>query len=407
LSRGPRRVIPVLPAVLVGLLLTGCTTGSPEPVRTSVAPVTPQITASPPSTVTPTLTPTPTPTPTIAARAADLVARMTPDERAGQILMTAGTVPQLPGLATVVTRYHVAGVMVRGRSSAGTAAVAKAFAPAQAVAPHGLPLLTATDQEGGLVQVLSGPGFSTIPSAVAQGRGSADRTRADAERWGTQLVKAGVRLDLAPVADVPCAADLHDNPPVADLDRQYSSDPRVAGAHVGAFVAGMHAAGVDTAVKHFPGLGCVDANTDTSAHVVDSVTTTDSARLQSFAAGIRAGTGFVMMSSAEYSRIDPGMPALFSSRIVRGLLRGQLGFDGVVMSDDVGGAVAVRGWSPAHRVTGFVRAGGDLMLDIQPGDVAPMHAALVAAAHDDAAFDADLTAAATRVVAARLRLAAS
>jgi beta-N-acetylhexosaminidase len=115
----------------------------------------------------------------------------------------------------------------------------------------------------------------------------------------------------------------------------------------------------------------------------------------------------VMMSSAEYSRIDPGMPALFSSRIVRGLLRGQLGFDGVVMSDDVGGAVAVRGWSPAHRVTGFVRAGGDLMLDIQPGDVAPMHAALVAAAHDDAAFDADLTAAATRVVAARLRLAAS
>ena len=214
-----------------------------------------------------------------------------------------------------------------------------------------------------------------------------------------------MHLDLAPVADVPCAADLHHNPPIADLDRQYSSDPATAGAHVAAFVSGMQTAGVDTAVKHFPGLGCVTTNTDTSAHTVDSVTTVDSARLQSFRAGIAAGTGFVMVSNAEYARIDPGTPALFSSRIVQGLLRGQLGFEGVVMSDDVGGAAAVRAWSPAERVTRFVRAGGDLLLDIVPADLPAMHAALVAAAHEDSAFDAALTDAATRVVAARLGLA--
>lgn len=394
---GTRRIVPVLPAVLAALLLAGCTDAAPQPVRSSAAPVAPLVTVSPAPTVTP--------TPSIAARAADLVDRMTPDERAGQVLMTAGTVPQLFGLASTVARYHVAGVMVRGRSRAGTTAVEKAFAPVRSAAPDGLPLLTATDQEGGLVQVLSGPGFSAIPSAVDQGHGSAETTRAAARRWGAQLAEAGVRLDLAPVADVPCAAKLRDNPPIADLRRQYSSDPAVAGAHVAAFVTGMRESGVDTAVKHFPGLGCVTANTDTRVHVVDSATTLDSVRLQSFRAGIEAGTGFVMISSAEYARIDPGVPALFSSRIVQGLLRGQLGFDGVVMSDDVGGAAVARAWSPAQRVTRFVQAGGDLMLDIQPADVAPMHAALLAAARDDSAFDADLTAAATRVVAARLRLA--
>jgi beta-N-acetylhexosaminidase len=395
LIRGARRALPAI--VAVGLLLSGCS-ASHERVPTTSAPVQSAV-------ATPTPTPTRTATPTLAERAAALVATMTPEERAGQVLMTAGTVQALPGLAPAVTRFHLAGVMVRGRSSAGTHAVASAFAPARAAAPAGLPLLTATDQEGGAVQVLSGPGFSTIPSAVQQGRGSAASTRADAERWGAQLADAGVHLDLAPVADVPCAATLHDNPAIADLDRQYSSDPTAAGEHVAAFVTGMHAAGVDSAVKHFPGLGCVRDNTDVAQHVVDAVTDADSARVAAFTAGLDAGTGFVMVSSAEYARIDPGTPALFSSTIVRRLLRDRLGFAGVVMSDDVGGAVALRAWSPAQRVVRFVRAGGDLMLDIVPGDLPAMHTALVREAAADPAFDSALAAAAARVVTARLRLA--
>jgi beta-N-acetylhexosaminidase len=149
----------------------------------------------------------------------------------------------------------------------------------------------------------------------------------------------------------------------------------------------------------------VTENTDTSAHAVDTTTTVDSS-LGSFAAGIGAGARFVMVSSAEYARIDPGVPALFSSRIVQGLLRGQLGFGGVVMSDDVGGAAAVRAWSPGQRAVRFVRAGGDLLLDIQPADLPSMHGALVSEAAADPAFAASLTDAATHVVEARLRLAA-
>lgn len=396
MTGGSRRARPLLPALLaVGLLLTGCTATVPAAGRPSTS--APSDSASPPTS------PSPEPTPSADGGAARVVARMSVSERAGQILMTAGTVSELPGLAAAVRRYHVAGVMVRGRDDSGTATVAKALAFVRAAAPSGPPLLTATDQEGGTVQVLTGPGFSAIPSAVQQGLGSTAATRTDAERWGRQLAQADVSLDLAPVADVPCAAMLHDNPPVADLRRQFSSDPTVAGRHVAAFVRGMTAAGVDTTIKHFPGLGCVRGNTDTEAHVVDSVTTLDSARLKAFAAGIDAGASFVMLSSAEYSRIDPGTPALFSSRIVHDLLRTRLGFRGVVMSDDLGGAAAVRSWTPARRAVKFVRAGGDLLLDIVPADLGPMHEALMKEASEDPVFSAALTAAAEHVVAARLR----
>ena len=390
-GRGVRVVGPVLAAVLV---LAGCArVESPPPSAHEAA----AVTAAPRTAEA---------TSTVEERAERIVAGMSRSERAGQLLMTAGTADGLPSLRPLVTRYHLAGVMVRGRSAAGTGAVAHRLAAVRHAAPDGLPLLTATDQEGGTVQVLSGSGFGAIPSAVTQGTRSTRRLERDAAAWGRSLAKAGVRLDLGPVADVPCATTLHDNPPVADLRRQYGSDPRAAGAHVAAFVRGMRRAGVETTIKHFPGLGCVRTNTDTTADVVDAVTTAHSSRLAAFVAGTDAHAGFVMMSSASYSRIDRGVPALFSKRIVSGLLRQRLGFDGVVMSDDVGGAAALRSWSVGQRAVKFVRAGGDLLLDIVPAHVPALHGALVARAKSDPSFDRQVTAAAERVVAARLRLAA-
>ncbi|MFD1722138.1 glycoside hydrolase family 3 N-terminal domain-containing protein [Amnibacterium endophyticum] len=389
-----------LAAVLAAaMLLSGCAPSGSAPAR-GVGPSTGAVASAAPAA---SARPTPSRPPSIDERAAELVAHMSRSERAGQLLMTAATVSGLRGLASPVRRYHLGGVMVRGRSAAGASAVASALAPARAAAPDGLPLLTATDQEGGTVQVLTGPGFHRIPSAVEQGRRGHAALRRDAASWGRSLARAGVRLDLGPVADVPCASTLHDNPPVADLRRQYGSDPQAAGRHVAAFVRGMRDAGVQTTVKHFPGLGCVRQNTDTAAHVVDAVTTASSPRLSAFRDGIAADPGFVMMSSASYSRIDRGVPALFSRPIVTGLLRERLGFHGVVMSDDVGGAVALRGVPLGERATRFVAAGGDLVLDIVPAHLPVLHGALMKKAASDPAFDARLTAAAERVVAARLR----
>jgi beta-N-acetylhexosaminidase len=264
----------------------------------------------------------------------------------------------------------------------------------------GAPLLVATDQEGGEVQVLRGPGFGDIPSAVQQATWAPTTLRSRATGWARALAAAGINLDLAPVADTPCEANRDDNPPVADLRRNYGTDPAAAGRSVAAVVDGFRAAGVATTVKHFPGLGCVSRNTDTDAHVLDDSIGADSARLEPFRSGIAAGARFVMLSSATYARIDPHRPALFSTTVLD-LLRRDLGFRGVVMSDDVGGAAATRTWSPGERATRFIAAGGDLLFDIVPADVPAMVAALAERAGRDPAFSARLSSAAAQVLAAR------
>ena len=110
-------------------------------------------------------------------------------------------------------------------------------------------------------------------------------------------------------------------------------------------------------------------------------------------------------SSGPRRRLDPRQPALFSHRIVTGLLRQRLRFTGVVISDDIGGAAAVRSVPVGGRATRFVAAGGDLLLDIVPGDVSAIVSALTRKAHSDQGFARIERTAAIRVVAERLRLA--
>ncbi|MCU1475132.1 glycoside hydrolase family 3 N-terminal domain-containing protein [Amnibacterium sp.] len=380
------------------LLLAGCAAKPPTSSYTPHITVAPAATAAP----SPSPTSTPSPTATTAGDAAAVVEGMSVEQQAGTVLMTAGTVDELPGLAALVRDGAVGGVMIRGRSSAGVDAVAAAVRTVTTAADPSVPLLVATDEEGGEVQVLSGPGFGAIPSAVDQAGESPTALTAATERWGRALADAGVNLDLAPVADTPCTANLHDNPPVADLRRNYGTDPVAAARSVAAVVRGLAATGIGATVKHFPGLGCVSQNTDTDAHVVDDAITVDSARLAPFSAGMTAGARAVMVSSAIYDRIDGSRPALFSTIVIGGLLRGRLGFRGMVMSDDVGAAAALAAWTPGQRATRFVAAGGDLLLDIVPDHIPAERAALVAAAAADPAFATKLRAAAVQVVAARL-----
>lgn len=403
--RGWRRTARAVAVTGGVLVLAGCATAPSAATYTpsiTVAPVA-QPSRSPSPSPSPTGTATATPTPTASATTATgIVAGMSLEQQAGTVLMTAATVDGFPALAPLVRDGAVGGVMIRGRSSAGVQAVASAVGGVTGASTAAAPLLVATDEEGGEVQVLSGSGFGAIPSAVDQATESPSALTTATARWGRALSDAGVNLDLAPVADTPCPANLHDNPPVADLGRNYGTDPAAAARSVAAVVRGLASAGVGATVKHFPGLGCVSQNTDTDANVVDDSITVDSARLQPFSSGIAAGARAVMVSSAIYDRIDGSQPALFSSTVIGGLLRGRLGFQGVVMSDDVGGAVALKAWSPAQRATKFVAAGGDLLLDIVPEDIPAERSALVAAANADPSFAAKLRAAAEQVMTARL-----
>jgi len=327
--------------------------------------------------------------------------RMTEAQRIGQLFMVGGPATGV-GSATLsaISSYHVGNVILTGRSSAGvsaTRAITNGLqARAGSAATGGVPLFISSDQEGGYVQVLSGPGFSAIPQALTQGGWPVTTLQAAARQWGGQLAAAGVNLDLAPVMDTVPVGQV--NPPIGYYNREYGHTPDVVAPHGAAVVRGMAQAGVATTLKHFPGLGRVTANTDTTAGVTDYVTTPTDTYLSPFAAGIQAGVPFVMMSSAYYQLIDPDRPAVFSPTLIGSLLRGRLGFGGVVISDDLGSAQQVAAWSPGQRAVDFLDAGGDLVLTVNPSLIPAMVDAVSARVAADSAFRSKVNAAALLVL---------
>ena len=419
---GPGRTALVLGPLLLGLGSCGVVGAAPGPAAsTGVAPAPSASAASsagrPPAGPTasgspsapPSATATPSATPSASAdpagRCAALVQRLTPEERAGQLLMVAVTSTGVTAeQAAAVGRTHAGSVILLGNSTAGLRAVQGVVADvrAAAVRPQRVDVLLAADQEGGLVQRLAGDGFSDIPSAQQQAGLSASELAEAAERWGGELDRAGIDADLAPVADVVPRGLARVNEPVAGLRRGYGSSPAVVAEMVGAFTTGMGRAGIATAVKHFPGIGEVRGNTDTATRVVDTTTTRRDPAMAGFRAAVDAGADMVMVSSVVYRRIDPRRQAVFSSTVVDGMVRGDLGFDGVVISDDLA-AAAVRDVPPGRRAVGFVNAGGDLAIVGDPAEAATMAEALVDRAADDPGFAARVDQSAARVLALKDR----
>jgi beta-N-acetylhexosaminidase len=386
------------------LLIAACTTSgqgatstpsvsrpssSPKP-STSIPHSGPPTSSAPP--------PTSSPTPPPVSTAEQVFKAMSERQRVGQLLMVDCSATGV-GSATItaITQYHVGSVILDGTSFAGLQATRAVTAQLQDLAPERVGLFVSTDQEGGLVQRLQGSGFTRIVSAVQQGTIAPATLQGYARGWGDQLRQAGVNVNLAPVLDT-VPAGFGSNPPIGDLDREFGHTPAVVTAHGLAVARGMAAAGVDVTVKHFPGLGRVSGNTDTSAGVTDTVTTRDDPYLAPFRATARANAPFVMMSTAIYSRIDAGTPAAFSHTIVTDMLRGDLGYRGLIISDDLGAAQQVAAYSIGDRAVRFIAAGGDIVLTVDANQASVMTAALLAKANHDAAFREQVDAAALLVL---------
>jgi beta-N-acetylhexosaminidase len=211
-------------------------------------------------------------------------------------------------------------------------------------------------------------------------------------------------MNLAPVADtVPGRAAAADNPPIGAHDREFGYTPGVVGRHAVAFAGGMSGRGVVPVVKHFPGLGRVHANTDVWRHVTDRTTRRHDPFLAPFREAVDAGVPAVMMSTAYYSRLDRHQPAAFSPFVVRTMLRGDLGFDGLVVSDDLGSARQVSAWSAGERALRFLGAGGDLVLTVDPGTVPAMYGAVLGRARRDPDFRDRVERSALRVLTVKQR----
>lgn len=340
---------------------------------------------------------------TPAAQAQAAYNRMSTGQRVGQLFMVGGSVKALGAAATTaITRYHVGNLILVGRTTTGAADVryltGRADALATSAATAGVPLFISADQEGGQVQVLQGPGFSRMPTALTQGAWADATLTAYARRWGAEVMGSGVNVDLAPVMDTVSKSFASSNRPIGSYQREYGYTPALVADKGTTFLKGMQASGVAMTAKHFPGLGRVTGNTDTTAGVTDSVTTRSSADIAPFKAAIGAGARFLMVSSAYYSRIDRSHPAVFSPIVIGGMIRGDLGFTGIVISDDLGAARQVAAWSLGARAVNFIDAGGDMVLTGNAPGIPAMVSAVTARAASDGAFRARVQAAVMRVL---------
>ena len=381
-------------ACLSALALTACggSEGSDAAGGSTAAPTT----ESTPTTAAPT---TEAPEQSCVSTAYDALSE---DQRLGQLLMIGfDTNAPLESLDDEVTDSHVGNVIYLGGW--------EGFEKVRSTSEHleglvseestgGVGLIIAADQEGGIVHQLRGEGFTRPPRALDQAQQSpADLTEA-AAGWGEEIASAGVNLNLAPVADTVPEEIGTANEPIGRWGRQFGSDPEVVGDYVAAFLDGMSQAGVEGIVKHFPGLGRVTGNTDFTAEgIEDTVATVDDPFLQPFVAGMDAGASMVMMSSALYPGIDPDNQALYSSAVVTDLLRDRLGWDGVVITDDVN-AAALSDIPAGERAVRFIGAGGDIVLNGDPNATGEMLDAIREEMAADPAFAEQVEASVTRVL---------
>lgn len=390
--RGAARLVPVVAA----LLLAACSQSAAAQQTTQEATETtdrPQLQSE--TTVIDGPAPE-APTPTTAApapvpgRAEGILAGLSLEEKVGQLLMpvlagrdpaqvstedqkTNRTATGLSVPAEIVANYHLGGVIYLAKNigTADQVDLLSAGLQQAARADSGVGLLVAVDQEGGRVNRIT-DGVTVFPSAEVLS-GDAAAVREAGYLTGRQVADLGINVVLAPVADIT-------RPDMASFisNRSYGADPQVVSQMVTASVDGLQDSGVAAAVKHWPGHGGTDVDSHLELPVLDiSRQAWDERERIPFQAAIEHRVSIVLVGHLAIPSLDPsGSPATVSPAMIDGLLRTELGFDGVVMTDALNMG-AVEGVDPGRLVVQAVQAGVDILL--VPPDLGIAYGALKAA----------------------------
>jgi beta-N-acetylhexosaminidase len=346
-----------------------------------------------------------TPSADPSGEAAAIAAGLSDVDLIGQVLMPAVNLDDPVGpSAALVREHHLGGVIVMNQPPAGAdtgdtvRALATALQKAGAALPVRAPVLVATDQEYGWVTRLRSD-VVQLPSAMAFGAaGRPDLTEAAWRGAGAELAAVGINVDFAPDADVLGSPS---NQIIGS--RSFGSDPKAVAAQVAAAVRGLQASGVAATVKHFPGHGHTTVDSHSALPVLSqSRASLGAADLPPFQAGIDVGAMLVMAGHLEVRSVDPKAPATFSHKVLTDLLRTQLGFTGVTVTDALNMAPA-KVYPPGDGAVRSLLAGADLLL--MPVDLNAAAAGLRSALGSGRLPRARLLDAATRVIALRLRLA--
>lgn len=360
-------------AMFVAVALVGGACGGTDeassPAPTTVLPTTtlpptttvPPTTTPPPTTTVPPTTTTVQPTPTECAAALPLRVRL------GQLLVPLATEADLADATVAAAGGELGGVALLGTPGPG---LADALAALRAAAPYDL--LVASDEEGGTVQRLDGllgrlPSAATVAATV-----DPDAAREQARVYGEGMVALGVNVVFAPVLDVGGGPGIG--------TRSYSADPQVVADYGTAVAAGFADAGVVPVLKHFPGHGRASADSHVSlptAPPVDELRAVDLVPYERAFAELSEPVA-VMVAHLDVPGLTDGTATSLSPAAIDGLLRTELGFDGLVFTDSLTmGAVASLGIVEATRLA--LVAGADVAIVSRVADVPPLIDGLVAA----------------------------
>ncbi|MEU5101755.1 glycoside hydrolase family 3 protein [Streptomyces sp. NPDC021354] len=370
-------------------------------------------------------TPAPTQTPTRhrerdRKRIDALLGRMTLDEKIGQLFVArvyghSATAPDpadiaqnrkeagVANAAELIAKYHVGGIMYIGwahniRDPHQLAALSNGIQKAALAGPAPVPVLLSTDQEHGIVTRIGAPA-TLLPGAMALGAGrSAADARTAAGIAGAELAALGIRQDYAPVADV----NVDPANPVIGV-RSFGADPRAVARLVAAQVEGYQSAGVAATAKHFPGHG----DTAVDSHIGLPVITHSRAeweRLDAppFRAAIEAGIDAIMTAHLLFPALDPvDDPATLSKPIITGVLRRELGFGGVVVTDSLGMAGVRKKYGDGRVPVLALKAGADQLLN--PPDLPTAWAAVRRAVREGVLSEARIEESVLRILELKAR----
>jgi len=320
------------------------------------------------------------------------VDELTLEQQVGQlvVLSFSGTAP-LAHVREALREKRAAGVILFGANITGPSQLRELT---RALRDQGGRPIVAVDQEGGSIRRLPwAPPIRSAPEQLAAGT-----VRADSAAAARALRSVGVTVTFAPVADVPSVAD------AALASRAFSRDRRIVSDAMAAAVRGWRSGGVASTAKHFPGLGGATANTDNALVTIRrSRATLDAVDLPPFVAAIAAGVPLVMVGHARYPALDRFRIASQSRPIIDGVLREELGFRGVVVTDSMEAKASLATGGITKVTERAVRAGADLLLLTERGSYKPVYEHLLALAQSSPEFRVRVREAAAHVLALKQR----
>jgi beta-N-acetylhexosaminidase len=329
-----------------------------------------------------------------ATPVADALAGMPLEVKIGQLIL-AGVEDDVVGDDSrhIINDLHIGNIILMGRNFDSPQQVLQLTQDLQhlAMSANGVPLLIGTDQEGGLVQRANYyAGFTPMPPAQLVGSAQ-DPTLAEqyGQMVGEELHAVGIAVDFAPVLDV---NDNQTNPVIGALGRSFGTTPELVEESALPFIAGLHAAGVIAVGKHFPGHGSTTTDSHNELPFVDKDRAAlDAVDIAPFRAAIETGIDAIMPAHVVYEALDPsGLPATLSEPILTGLLRGELGFTGVIVTDDLGMEGIMQIAPPEQSGVRAILAGADMLTCVrmstagacQPEMIEQLHEGLMTAATD-------------------------